>query len=274
MSIDWTHGYTSSWRVSRIEPSTWEPCGELRGIESVSIERDGTDKAPMLETATVTASMAATEPFEAGWHRIYMDAVQGTYSESVPVATLWLESESSAYAMGARKDSIKGKSVLWQASAEPIGDGVYAPAGIDGADWAVRMLSACIDAPVDAEGGFELDAAHVFDLNATVLDAVWALLTANGWCMGVDGRGAVHVRPMPSEPALVLDRDGARIMMPSVTYRRGKLTYKREYSPGVVPFSVVRGALPEWGLDGDYRVKTQRLTCGRGILVEESVEAI
>ena len=46
-------------------------------------------------------------------------------------------------------------------------------------------------------------------------------------------------------------------------------TYTREWWPGVVPFSVVRGTLASVELDGDMRVMSQTLTCGLGITVEE-----
>ena len=274
MGIDWTHGYTSSWRVNRIDPSTWEPCGEVRGIDSIAVERDGTDGVPLLEAATVEANMPADEPFEPGWHRIVMDAVQGTYAESVPIATLWLDSVRGKYAKGRRDDYIEGRSVLWQASRELVGDGAYAQNGINGADWAVRMLGACIDGPVSASGSFELARTYVFDLESSVLAAVWSVLLDNGWRLSIDGRGAVSVEPMPSEPALALDREGARLVMPGVSFTDGTTTYRREWVPGIVPFDIVRGALPESGLDGLYRVRSQKLTCRRGIIVEESVEAI
>lgn len=46
-------------------------------------------------------------------------------------------------------------------------------------------------------------------------------------------------------------------------------TYSREYWPGVYPFSLVRGILSPAGIEGDYRVETQSLTCDMGIVVNE-----
>lgn len=46
-------------------------------------------------------------------------------------------------------------------------------------------------------------------------------------------------------------------------------TYTREYWPGVHPFSVMRGSLTSVGMEGDFRVESQQITCGRGIVVEE-----
>lgn len=48
-----------------------------------------------------------------------------------------------------------------------------------------------------------------------------------------------------------------------------KRIYKREWWPDVLPFSLVHGSLASVGLDGDFRVVSQQLTCDRGIVVEE-----
>lgn len=46
-------------------------------------------------------------------------------------------------------------------------------------------------------------------------------------------------------------------------------SYTREYWPNVYPCSLVRGSIASVGLDGDLRVVSQTLTCGRGITVQE-----
>lgn len=273
MAIDWTQGYAASWRVERIDPRTWSPCGIMRSVESIEIERDCTDDAPLLETASMTVTSAALDAFEAGWLRITMEATQGMASEAVPVATLWFDAESGKYDKGYREDKLAGRSVLFQASGDDalVGDGAFVPRGADGAQWCADMLASLIDAPVSARGGFEMERPYVFDLGASVIEAVWALLKSFGWCIQVDGSGEVALLPMPTEPALVLDREGAAVLLPSVGYKDGTRSYTREFSPNVHPFSIVRGMLPERGLDGDYRVRTQKLTCDRGITVQEEV---
>ena len=49
-------------------------------------------------------------------------------------------------------------------------------------------------------------------------------------------------------------------------------TYTREWWPGVMPYSLVRGSLPSVGLDGDMRVVSQGLSCGAGVTVTETAE--
>ena len=53
--------------------------------------------------------------------------------------------------------------------------------------------------------------------------------------------------------------------------RQRKVSYVREFQPGVLPFSVVRCSVPELGLDGDARVVSQSLECSNGITVSETI---
>lgn len=272
--MDWTKGYTSRWRVYRIDKRTWEPSDELGGVESAEIDRSCNDAVPMLETASMTVTRPALEEFEPGWYRIVMEATQGTSGESVALSTVWLEAQSGTYDKGYREDKLDGRSTLWQAADTPIGDGAYAPKGADGAAWAADALAAVIDAPVNVEGGFELTDHIVFDLGSSVLKAVWSVLGPYGWCLRIDGRGEVHVMAIPTKPALTLDRAGSCVLMPKTAWSASGITYTREYATDVYPYDVVDGMVPESGLDGLYRVKSQKLTCDKGVGIEETVEVI
>ncbi|MBR4687105.1 MAG: hypothetical protein IKP01_02225 [Bacteroidales bacterium] len=272
--MDWTQGYASRWRVERVDPNTWESCGTLEGVEKIEVERDATDRAPLLETASMTVTAPALASFEPGWHRIVMEAVQGSTGESVAIATVWLDVDNSTYDRGYRSDDIEGRSTLCQAADSEVGDGSYAPKGADGAAFAGDMIAAVSDAPVHVEGGFQLHDHVVFDLGASVLEAAWDVVEAGGYCMQIDGRGEIHVIPMPTVPALDLDRAGACTLMPKVKSRGGEVEYEREWAPNVHPFSIVRGAIPERGLDGFYRIATQKLVCDKGVSVEETAEEV
>lgn len=47
--------------------------------------------------------------------------------------------------------------------------------------------------------------------------------------------------------------------------------YTREYWPGVHPYSVVRASRPDLSMVGSLRVESQRLDCGRGVTIRETV---
>lgn len=48
--------------------------------------------------------------------------------------------------------------------------------------------------------------------------------------------------------------------------------YTREWVEGILPGALVRGSLPDHGLDGDMRVTAQSINCDKGATVEETVE--
>ena len=274
--MDWSGSYESTFRVVRVDRTTWESCGNVTGARDIEVDRDGTDDAPMLETATMRVACEPSEPFESGWLRIVMDAIQDGTSESVPIATLWFTASRGRYDKGYRADELNGLSALWQASGDvKIGDGAWAPKGVDGARWCADRLSERIDAPVSIDGiGFELAESIVFDLDSSVLKAVWAVLAPYGWFIRIDGRGEVHICEKPKSESLILDHAGSCVLIPGTDYDEDTRTYSREWYPDVTPFSLVRASIPAYGLDGLYEVKSQRLVCARGVVVEESVKAV
>lgn len=77
---------------------------------------------------------------------------------------------------------------------------------------------------------------------------------------------------MDTSPALV---DGetighyARRKLEELSTIPDRRTYSREWYPGVLVGSLVRGSVASVGLDGDMRVERQSLTCGAGIVVSE-----
>ena len=337
--IDWGAGYSSEWRVYRVDRATWADAGEVGGVSSLRVERDGTGDAPALERGSVEVDLAAGESLDPGYYRFVMLARQGAAAERVDVATLLCEATSADVGRGVSATSATGRSVLHPASESHLAAGSYAPAGADGARWAADLLRDAVNAPVSVADGasFSLDQHVVLDPGCSVLQAAWLVLRAGGRVMQVGGRGEVTVMAPPAEPALVLDRAAARLVHPGVTraldlsgvpnryvavsgsevaeavnddpssptstvtrgwtcdvvdrspvrvggetlaaYAARRLeeesavpderSYEREWWPGVLPFSLVRGTMPSVGIDGDLRVTRQSLACGRGIVVEE-----
>ena len=334
---DWTEGYSSTWRVFRVDRDTWADAELVEGVVAVSVERTCDEDSPTLERGTMTVDIAPNATFSEGYYRIAMTAMQDGTAERVDVATLLCSSSEGDVNRGNDARDVQGRSVLYPASRTELESGSYAPAGIDGVRYVAGLLRATINAPVETEGSFVLDEHYVFDNGSTVLAAAWKVLDAGSYVLQIAGDGTVRVVPKPTEPSLVLDRAHARLLHPNVHHRldysevpnrykvndngtevvavnddpnsvtstvyRGwtldarddsparvngetldayanrKLeeasmvydsrTYSREWWPDVYPHSVVRGSLSSVMLDGDLRVVSQSLTCGKGIVVEE-----
>ena len=333
---DWTGGYSAEWRVSYVDPDTWDETGPVEGVRSVSIERGYGESAPLLESATMEVD--GEWGVQERWVRISMVANQGG-RERVDVATMLFAAASTRMQQRSPTSTVTGWSVLKPASDAILPIGSYAPIGVDIAERAAELLRSCVAAPVEVDGkGPKLNDHMVFDPGMTVLEAVWAILGAGRWCVQIDGMGVVHILPMPTEPALDLDKAHAALLMPGVdddldlsdvpnrytvidganvavasntdedspvsitvrhrivdayddspvlvggesleSYAARKLAeastvmrsrrYTREWWPGVLPYSVVRGGIAEVGLDGDMRVVAQSLVCGRGVTVTET----
>ena len=207
---EWRRGYTSSWRVRRVDPETWLPGEELKGVDSVTVKMESGDNAPLLESG----EMGVDGKIDEGWYRIEALASQGGGTLGT-LATLLFSSDGSEWSHRSWGGSVTGKSVLALASEKKLEPGSYAPKGVDGARWCADMLRSCIPSPVNVDGSFILSNHVVLDFGSSALDAVWAVLDAAGWCMQVDGFGEVTVMPKPTEPALEITESNKGLLMPS-----------------------------------------------------------
>lgn len=210
--IDWTRGYTARWRLYGVNRDTWADAGQIEGFREARVERDMTDDAPLLESGGFSLDGELAD----GYYRLAMVAEQDGQSERVDVSTLLCCASSGTADKGADGVEVVGRSVLWPASTRLLTHGAYAPAGVDGADFAADLLRECVHCPVTAVGGFELAQHVVFDLGASYLEAAWAVLDAGGWCMRIDGRGEVSVQPRPTEPRLELSTVNAALLQPGI----------------------------------------------------------
>ena len=200
--MDWKKSYSAKWRVFKVNRKTWADAESVPRVDSVNLSR--TADGNLLESGSLTA----TGDFDSDYYRIVMSAEQDGEVARVDVATLLFDLSGGDYNHGTDVYNVNGFSVLYPASVTAITIGQYAPAGADGAQYVADLLKSAINAPVSVDGHFTLNDNIVFELGATVLDSAWLVLNAgpdNGFCMQIDGRGVVHILPMPKEPSLILD---------------------------------------------------------------------
>lgn len=327
--MNWGQSYASEWRVFRVNRDTWADAEQVTNVDSVSITR--TADGQLLESGGVTV----TGDFEPDYYRIVMTAVQGADVARVDVATLLFDTSGGSYNRRVSIPDMEGYSVLYPASTTTVIDGEYAPAGADGAAYAGKLLSETINAPVSIEGSFTLNEHVVHEIGSKVLEAVWAVLNAGNFTIQIDGRGVVHIRPIPTEPALVLSTNELHLLTNGINYstdvsnvpnryvviagsnktvavnddpesivstvNRGyfvdmvdespvpvngetlsayakrrllesscmkdERSYTREYAPDVFLGSIIRASID--GLQGDLRVISQTVSCGKGVTISE-----
>lgn len=214
--IDWTKGYAAHWRAFEVNVPTWADGNPVGGVCDATVERDVSGGASLIESGTLTVDAPVGEGFEERYVRLVMVAEQGVETERVDVCTLLCSCASGDVDRGSDRLSLDGRSVLWPASRRVLELGDYVPMGTDCVRWCRDLLAGCLAAPVVAQGSFTLNEHYVIDLGSTVLDAVWLVLDAGGWCIQIGGDGTVVIGPRPDEPSLTLDSVGARLVVPGV----------------------------------------------------------
>lgn len=219
MAVDYSRAYTARWRLFRVNEGTWADGQLMQGMLSASVTRDAGGDAPEIDSGRITIACDPSEAFEEGYYRIVMTAEQDGAAERVDVATLLCGESGGQVDRKLDRRDIVGRSVLHPAATTSVLFGEYVGKGEDGAARAGKMLQEAIHAPVYVEGSFELADNYDFDIDSTVLASVWALLDAGGFCLQTDGRGRVHVRPMPTEAAISLDAANARLLEPSTSHQ-------------------------------------------------------
>jgi len=214
--LDWQRSYSSTWRVYRVNPETWADAERVEGIDSITITKDATGKAPLMESGTVAATNAA---IPRGWYRVAMLAEQDGATERVDVATLELVRSGGTLDHGVPTDSVTARSVLYPASTLELSPSQYAPAGSDGAQYAAALLRLNCVAPVEVVGaGFPLAGHVVPEEGESALSVAWRVCEAGGHIIRVMGNGTIRVMPRPTAPAITLDGTGASLLLPSVDY--------------------------------------------------------
>lgn len=210
--MDWGASYSAEWRIFRVNRDTWADAEQIGNVDSVTVQR--TADGSLLESG----SFEVTGEFNADYYRIVMTAEQGGSVERIDVATLLFSITGGSADYGTSVQSADGFSVLHPAQTTAVLTGEYAPAGVDGAEYAADLLRSAINAPVEVEGSFILNDNVVHEIGSPILDAAWAVLEAGGFVMQIDGRGVVHIRPKPTEPALMIDSGNMRLLSNGISY--------------------------------------------------------
>lgn len=210
--MDWNKSYSASWRFFRVNRDTWADGEQVYGIDSVDVTR--TANGELLESG----SMEVTGSIEPDYYRAVMTAEQAGEVVRVDVATLLFDVTGGERDHGVEVRNMEGFSVLYPASVTSIITGEYAPANVDGAQYAGKLLAGAINAPVEVEGSFILNQHVVHEFGSSVLEAVWDVLNAGNFIIQIDGRGVVHIKPKPKDPVLILGSNNMRTLLNGVSY--------------------------------------------------------
>lgn len=264
-------GYTSSWRLALVGDLSWADESDLGHVASASVTRSVDSDAPSIDSANV--ELSTTAPAVGSYVRLWMDARANGELVRVPIVTGRV-TPSTAERMGAlrTKSDVAIESVLKAAGDEKVDEGWYAPAGADGASMAASLLRRVVDAPVSiAAGARPALAENVVAGSDSVLTIAWALL-GDTWEIVTTGLGEVVLRPRSTTPDATVGDAMLCTKLTEGTEDDGtlKLDYTREWSDAIGVGSCVRIA----GDGGAWRVVSQRINCGCGATVAETVRSM
>lgn len=262
-------GYRSAWRLCQVSTATWSDGASVGHVSSANVTSSIDSEAPSIDSADV--ELSAASPAVGSYVRLWMDARQCGALARVPVVTGRV-APSTAEVMGAlrTKSDVSVESVLKPAEDAKMDEGWYAPQGADGAAIAASLLRANIPAPVTIDhGGRPLLKENVVAGTDSVLSVAWALV-GETWEVATDGMGIVHLRPRGATTATVRAASLCSSLKEGTSDGRRTLDYTREWMDGVGVGAYVRVA----GEDGLWRVVSQRINCGCGATVDETVKEV
>lgn len=210
--MDWNKSYSATWRVFKVNRNTWADAERIQNVISAEVVK--TADGSVIESG----NLKVTGTFEPDYYRIVMTAEQSGEVARVNVATLLFNSAGGEFDYGVETHDVNGFSVLYPASVKTVITGEYAPAGVNGAEYARGLLESAINAPVDVEGAFVLNENIVHELGTSVIEAVWNVLRAGEFVIQIDGRGVVHIRPKPTEPSLIIDNSQLGMLLNGISF--------------------------------------------------------
>lgn len=219
--FDFSRTYIPHWRVVKVDEYTWDDGERMDGVTSVSINKDGTDSIPLIETLSMDASRwGDMSDFEEGWYRVILDAEQDGNFYRIPLMTTLLQKADESISHGVSSVSVSGYSVLKPLEERKnIGtDYAYVPKGANGPGWVFDLVKSTTPAPVRVTGeGFKLNNNILFSPGISYLEMVWSVLDAGKWVMMIDGDGFIEILERPKNPNIDLNSLNVRSISESFT---------------------------------------------------------
>lgn len=207
--MDWTKGFSASFRMAVVDPETWRDEREMR-ITGGSISKTEDN---LRESADI--SCREFERNEERWVRVWLYARQEGTSGREALFT-GLASAPATEIDGTRIETpLECYSVLKPAEDVLLQRGWYAPAGANGAELVKRLLSVT-PAPISITGESNaLQQAIVAEDGENHLSMADKVLGAIGWRMRINGLGEIEICEKAAEQSASFGA-GVDVVEPSI----------------------------------------------------------
>lgn len=210
--MDWKQGYTSTYRLYKVDRSTWGERGEIEGLVSASITKD--NDSTLVEDASISLD---GDPIN-GYVRLVMEAKSNAEMCRVALGTFLITSPKRSINGHLVTIDLESYSVLKPASDKLLSTGWYFPEGGDPVAGAFELLSGCLECPIEpAESNIRTDKPKIAESNETALTMAQYLLKDTGYFIAIDGRGCVSIKKKSDEIKAVFDTMNNDVLMPEIT---------------------------------------------------------
>ena len=210
--MDWSQGYTSTFRLYSVNQSTWGDGGEIENLVSASITKD--DESSLIEDASISVS---DEPVK-GYVRLVLEATNNTGMERANLGTFLVTSPKKSINGTSTTIDLECYSVLKPADDKILPPGWYFPEGGDPIAGASELLSDCLKCPFEpAESDIRTDKPKIAESNESALSMAKYLLEDTDWFIFIDGRGKVSIKKKSDNIVKMFDIFENDVLMPDMT---------------------------------------------------------
>lgn len=199
--MDWSQGYTSTWRLYYVDQSTWGDGDEIQNINSISVTKDA--DSDLIEDANI--SLDSDIPIK-GYVRIVLEAKNTTGASRSAIGTFLVTSPKRSIDISLTTRDLECYSVLKPASDKLMPIGWYFPEGGDPIAGACDLLQQALKCPVVmVESGLKTENIKVAENNETYLSMALYLLYDTGWYIHISPLGEVTIKEKTDEIVTTFD---------------------------------------------------------------------
>jgi len=197
--MNWNRGFSARYYMELVDAATW------RDIKRYEVTGGNISKSTggLMEAADIDATdIPATGDV---WIRIYLDARQGETGAREAIFTGLLSAPATDWEGNRKSYKTECYSVLKPASDILLQRGWYAPAGMNGAKQAAKLLSVGAAPVTFEENAPALASMIIAESGETNLSMAQKIINAIDWRIRITGTGEIRICPKAAEPEATFD---------------------------------------------------------------------
>lgn len=254
--MNWSKGFSARYYITLVDPVTWRDTERFE-IISGSISRSG---GTLMEAADLDA---VSVPGNGDvWIRIHMDARQEGAAAHEALFTGLMTAPAVSWNGNRKSYRVECYSVLKPAADVLMQRGWYAPAGMNGAELAARLLTIGTIQVEYEDNAPALASNIIAENNESNLSMAQKILNAIGWRIRISGMGQISICPQADTVSETFGMESDCIEL--------AVTDNRDWFSCPNVFRAVSDGLTAVARDDDEESPLSTVSRGREIWMEET----